>query len=98
MSDRRVSKQRSKLAEMNEELSIDIKNDLLLAFNVFKNERNNISKLKIRTLLFTFAMYKSSAHDINEFVTEVLGSNQEEFSYEDVCKCVMYKLKNIGKY
>ena len=61
MSDRRVSKQRSKLAEMNEELSIDIKNDLLLAFNVFKNERNNISKLKIRTLLFTFAMYKSSA-------------------------------------
>ena len=35
-----------------EELSIDLKNDIELAFNLFKNENNKINKLKLRTMLF----------------------------------------------
>ena len=75
-------------------LSSDIKNDLLLAFNIFKNEKNTISKIKLRTILFSFAMYKSSARDINEFISEQCAPRQEEFTFEDVCRLISYKLKN----
>ena len=44
-----------------QELPVDIKNDLQLAFNLYKNENNKINRLKLRTILFSFAMYKSSS-------------------------------------
>ena len=52
----------------NIELPIDVKNDLLLAFNLYKNENNKINKLKLRTILFSFVMYKYSSSEINEFI------------------------------
>ncbi len=77
-----------------EELSIDLKNDIELAFNLFKNENNKINKLKLRTMLFSFIMYKSSSRDINQFIEEQTSEDQEFFTFEEVCRLVNYKLKN----
>lgn len=77
-----------------EELSVDLKNDIELAFNLFKNENNKINKLKLRTMLFSFIMYKSSSSDINQFIEEQTSEDQEFFTFEEVCRLVNYKLKN----
>lgn len=92
----RVSIQRhlSKSNTSNEMLTEDIKNDLLLAFNMYKNDENKINKLKLRTILFSFAMYKAPPKDINEYISEHFPK-QEEFTYEELCKLVFYKLKSI---
>ena len=52
----------------NKEIPSDIKNDIKLAFDLYKNENNKINKLKLRTLLFSFIMYKSSTSDINAYI------------------------------
>ena len=52
----------------NKEIPADIKNDIKLAFDLYKNEKNKINKLKLRTLLFSFIMYKSSPSDINDYI------------------------------
>ena len=54
------------MSEEQREMSIDIKNDILLAFNLYKNENDKINKLKLRTLLFSFVMYKNSAEEIKQ--------------------------------
>jgi hypothetical protein len=77
-----------------DEIADDLKNDLLLAFNLYKNEENKINKLKMRTLLFSFAMYKSSPKQINDFISEIFPK-QEEFTYDDLLKLISFKLKNI---
>jgi hypothetical protein len=74
-----------------EEMTDELKNDLEIAFNVFKNEHHKISKLKLRTLLFSFAMYKSSARDINEYIAENTDK-KDEFTFEDLYKLVYQKL------
>lgn len=74
-----------------EEFTEDLKNDLMLAFNLYKNEEGRVNKLKFRTLLFSFAMYKSSPKDINDYIADHFGK-QEEFTYENLCKLVFNKL------
>ena len=49
------------MTEEENEIPSDLKNDIQLAFDLFKNEKDKISKLKLRTLLFSFVMYKNSA-------------------------------------
>ena len=76
-----------------EELPVDIKNDLQLAFNLYKNENNKINRLKLRTILFSFVMYKSSSSEINEFIASKTASDKEYYSFDDVCDLVKEKFK-----
>ena len=77
-----------------EELPVDIKNDLQLAFNLYKNENNKINRLKLRTILFSFVMYKSSSSEINEFIASKTESDKEYYSFDDVCDLVKEKLSD----
>jgi len=79
---------------MSEETDIplDIKNDIELAFNLYKNENNKINKLKLRTILFSFIMYKYSASDINEFIESRTLKEKELYNFDDVCDLVKEKL------
>jgi len=88
---RNQNRNTSKNSPIVEEISEDLKNDLLVAFNLYKNEEGLISKLKIRTLLFSFAMYKSAPKDINDFISEYFPK-QEEFTFENLLKLVLNKL------
>ena len=81
------------MSEGQREMSIDIKNDILLAFNLYKNENNKINKLKLRTLLFSFVMYKNSAEEINKYIENQTKPEQEEFDFDEVCEMVNLKLK-----
>jgi Ca2+-binding EF-hand superfamily protein len=81
------------MSEEQREMSIDIKNDILLAFNLYKNENNKINKLKLRTLLFSFVMYKNSAEEINKYIENQTKPEQEEFDFDEVCEMVNLKLK-----
>lgn len=74
------------------EIPLDIKNDIELAFNLYKNENNKINKLKLRTLLFSFVMYKYSASEINEFIESRTLKEKELYSFDDVCDLVKEKL------
>ena len=75
------------------EIPLDVKNDVQLAFDIFKNEKNKINKLKLRTMLFSFVMYKFSASDINSFIENVMG-DKELFSFEDVCDLINMRLQD----
>ena len=75
------------------EIPLDIKNDIKLAFNLYKNENNKINRLKLRTILFSFVMYKSSSSEINEFIASKTASDQEYYSFDDVCDLVKEKFK-----
>ena len=75
------------------ELPIDVKNDLELAFNLYKNEYNKINKLKLRTILFSFVMYKSTSNEINEFIESKTLDGKEQYTFEDVCDLVKDKLR-----
>lgn len=75
----------------SEEISEDLKNDLMLAFNLYKNDKNIVNKLKMRTLLFSFVMYKSSPKDINDYIAEFYP-NKSEYTFNDLCKLVQHKL------
>ena len=74
------------------EIPLDIKNDIKLAFDLYKNENNKINKLKLRTLLFSFIMYKSSPSDINEYIDSKLSNEKELYSFDDVCDLINEKL------
>ena len=50
------------------EIPDDIKKDIKLTLDLYKNENNKINKLKLRTLLFSFVMYKLSPSDINAYI------------------------------
>ena len=78
----------------NKELPVDVKNDLQLAFNLYKNENNKINRLKLRTILFSFVMYKSSSSEINEFIASKTESDKEYYSFDDVCDLVKEKLSD----
>ena len=79
------------MAEDNE-IPLDIKNDIELAFNLYKNENNKINKLKLRTILFSFVMYKYSASDINEFIESRTLKDKELYTFDDVCDLVKEKM------
>jgi len=76
----------------NIELPVDVKNDLKLAFNLYKNEYNKINKLKLRTILFSFVMYKYSSSEINEFIESKTLNDKEFYTFDDVCDLVKEKL------
>ena len=80
------------MAEDNE-LPIDVKNDLKLAFDLYKNEYNKINKLKLRTILFSFVMYKNTPSEINEFIASKTLNDKEYYTFDDVCDLVREKLK-----
>ena len=82
------------MTEEENEIPSDLKNDIQLAFDLFKNEKNKISKLKLRTLLFSFVMYKNSADDINNYIESQINPEKNEFSFDEVCDLVNLKLKN----
>ena len=75
------------------EMPLDIKTDIQIAFNSMKNESNKINKLKLRTLLFNFVMYKYSANDINNYIETKTSPEQEIFTFDDVCYLINEKLK-----
>ena len=75
------------------EIPADIKNDIKLAFDLYKNENNKINKLKLRTLLFSFIMYKSSPSDINEYIDSKTSNEKELYSFDDVCDLINEKLE-----
>ena len=74
------------------EIPLDIKNDIKLAFNLYKNENNKINKLKLRTLLFSFVFYKFSASDINNFIEAKTLKEKELYTFDDVCDLIKEKL------
>ena len=77
----------------HKEIPADIKNDIKLAFDLYKNENNKINKLKLRTLLFSFIMYKSSPSDINDYIDSKESNGKELDSFEDVCDLINDRLE-----
>ena len=70
------------------EIPADIKNDIKQAFDLYKNENNKINKLKLRTMLFSFVMYKNSSSDINDYIDSKLSNEKELYSFDDVCDLI----------
>ena len=62
-----------------------VKQDYSKAFDLYKNEKEKINKLKLRTLLFSFCMYKNSASDINEYIETETDPDKEEFDFDIFC-------------
>ena len=77
----------------SKEIPSDIKNDIKLAFDLYKNENNKINKLKLRTMLFSFIMYKSSPNDINDYIDSRTSNEKELYSFDDVCDLINEKLE-----
>ena len=75
-----------------EEMPVDLKNDILLSFNLYKDANNKIPKSKVRTILFTFVMYKSAASEINSYIEQVTSEDKEFFTYDEVCRLINFKL------
>ena len=80
---------------MNEkdEIPFELKNDIKIAFDLFKSESNKITKLKLRTLLFCFIMFKSSAAEINRYIEETISPTQEFFNFDEFSLLIKLKLK-----
>ena len=82
---------------ISSEMSLDIKTDLKIAFDFMKNETNTINRLKLRTLVFSFVMYKYSAKEINEYIEEQMkelgmSDEQENFTFEELCAIISPRL------
>ena len=76
------------------EIPADLKNDIKNAFDLYKNENNKINKLKLRTMLFSFVMYKRSASDINSYIDSKLSNENELYSFDDVCDLILDQLED----
>ena len=76
-----------------DEIPFELKNDIKIAFDLFKNENNKITKLKLRTLLFSFIMFKSSAGEINKYIEDTISPTQEFFDLEELNLLIQLKLK-----
>ena len=88
---------KTKKENASNEMPLDIKTDIKMAFDFMKSENNTINKLKLRTLLFSFVMYKYSAKDINDYINDQLNKmgipeDQENFTFDEVCKLINEKL------
>ena len=77
-----------------DELPFDLKNDIKIAFDIFKNENNKVTKLKLRTILFSFIMFKSSAGDINKYIEDKTSPTQQLFGLDDVYELIKQKLRD----
>ncbi len=80
-----------------DEIPFDIKNDIKISFDLFKNENNKITKLKLRTLLFSFIMFESNAGDINKYIEDKISPTQQFFDLDDVYDLVKEKMRE-AKY
>ena len=83
----------------NSEMPLDIKTDLKIAFDFMKNEKNTINKLKLRTLIFSFVMYKYSAKEINEYIEDQMKElgmpeDQENFTFDELCTIISDRLED----
>ena len=76
-----------------DEIPFELKNDIKIAFDLFKNETNKITKLKLRTLLFSFIMFRSSAGEINRYIEDTISPNQEFFDFDEFSLLIKLKLK-----
>ena len=76
-----------------DDIPFELKNDIKIAFDIFKNENNKINKLKLRTILFSFIMFKSSAGEINRYIEETISPTQEFFDLEELSLLIRLKLK-----
>ena len=76
-----------------DEIPFELKNDIKIAYDLFKNESNKITKLKLRTLLFSFIMFKSSAGEINKYIEDTISPSQELFSLDELYLLIKLKLK-----
>ena len=76
-----------------DEIPFELKNDIKIAYDLFKNESNKITKLKLRTLLFSFIMFKSSAGEINKYIEDTISPTQELFNLEELYLLIKLKLK-----
>ena len=82
---------------ISSEMPLDVKTDLKIAFDFMKNETNTINRLKLRTLVFSFVMYKYSAKEINEYIEEQMKElgmpdEQENFTFEELCAIISPRL------
>ena len=82
---------------ISSEMPLDVKTDLKIAFDFMKNETNTINRLKLRTLVFSFVMYKYSAKEINEYIEEQMkelgmSDEQENFTFEELCAIISPRL------
>ena len=80
------------------EMPLDIKTDLKIAFDFMKSEKNTINKLKLRTLIFSFVMYKYSAKEINEYIEDQMKElgmpeDQENFTFDELCTIISDRLE-----
>ena len=76
-----------------DEIPFELKNDIKIAYDLFKNESNKITKLKLRTLLFSFIMFKSSAGEINKYIEDTISPSQELFNLDELYLLIKLKLK-----
>ena len=76
-----------------DEIPFELKNDIKISFDLFKNENNKINKLKLRTILFSFIMFKSSAGEINRYIEETISPTQEFFNLDELELLIKLKLK-----
>mgnify|MGYP002865446866 FL=1 len=76
-----------------DEIPFELKNDIKIAFDLFKNESEKINKLKLRTLLFSFVMFRSSAGEINRYIEETISPTQEFFNLDELYLLIRLKLK-----
>ena len=76
-----------------DEIPFELKNDIKIAYDLFKNESNKITKLKLRTLLFSFIMFKSSAGEINKYIEDTISPTQELFDLDELYLLIKLKLK-----
>lgn len=74
-----------------EEMRPELKDDIKLGFDLFKNDNNKINKLKLRTMLFSYCMYKGTPQEINDYIEQNTSPDQELFSFEEVCKLINFK-------
>ena len=81
------------------EMPLDIETDLKIAFDFMKSEKNTINKLKLRTLIFSFVMYKYSAKEINEYIEDQMKElgmpeDQENFTFDELCTIISDRLED----
>ena len=84
---------------ISDEMPLDVKTDLKIAFDFMKSENNAINKLKLRTLIFSFIMYKYSAKDINEYIDAQMSdlgmpADQENFTFDETCALIKGRLED----
>ena len=90
---------KTKQENASSEMPLDIKTDIKMAFDFMKSENNTINKLKLRTLIFSFVMYKYSAKDINDYIDSQLRDmgmpeDKENFTFDEVCTLINERLES----